>query len=220
MADLNSYMTANNPREIELSYSLDIENVFEKLNTRASAFKMGFEFKDGITGKHIAFKKEPELDVALRLTVKDGNKIKITPIIQENQTTVNSVRVDKNSVVRQGFKGVANLPLRRGEYIDAVTETVKKILNNEPVEDYVAPVADVGVQGGGAPAQKKDWLVTLLLCIFFGNIGIHRFYVGKIGTGILYLLTVGFCGIGYLIDLIKIIMGSFTDKDGNEIKRT
>ena len=58
-----------------------------------------------------------------------------------------------------------------------------------------------------------------MLCIFLGHIGVHRFYVGKTGTGILYILTIGFCGIGYLVDLIKIIMGSFTDKNGNQIKR-
>ena len=65
--------------------------------------------------------------------------------------------------------------------------------------------------------SEKDWLVTLLLCIFVGGIGVHRFYAGKIGTGILQLITCGGCGIWSLIDLIMIITGKFTDKDGNEI---
>lgn len=65
--------------------------------------------------------------------------------------------------------------------------------------------------------SEKDWLVTLLLCIFFGGIGVHRFYAGKIGTGILQLITLGGCGIWTLVDLIMIIIGSFTDKDGNKI---
>ena len=66
--------------------------------------------------------------------------------------------------------------------------------------------------------SDKNWLTTLLLCIFLGGIGVHRFYAGKIGTGILQLLTVGGCGIWTLIDLIMIIMGKFTDKDGNCIQ--
>ena len=66
--------------------------------------------------------------------------------------------------------------------------------------------------------SEKEWLVTLLLCLFLGSIGVHRFYVGKIGTGILQILTLGGCGIWVLIDLIMIITGSFKDKDGNPIQ--
>ena len=89
-------------------------------------------------------------------------------------------------------------------------ETVKKILNGEEVEDYVAPEV---------PVETKDWLTTFLLCLFLGGLGVHRYYVGKIGTGILYTLTAGLFGIGYLVDFIKILCGKFTDKDGNLIQR-
>ena len=65
--------------------------------------------------------------------------------------------------------------------------------------------------------SDKNWLARLLLCLFLGGIGVHRFYVGKVGTGILQLITLGGCGIWTLIDLIMIITGSFTDKDGNKI---
>lgn len=65
--------------------------------------------------------------------------------------------------------------------------------------------------------SEKDWLVTLLLCLFLGSIGVHRFYTGKIGTGLLQLFTLGGCGIWVLIDLIMILVGNFKDKDGNAI---
>ena len=63
----------------------------------------------------------------------------------------------------------------------------------------------------------KRILPAFLLCFFFGWLGIHRFYVGKVGTGILMILTIGGLGIWALIDFIMIIVGAFTDKQGNKI---
>ena len=67
--------------------------------------------------------------------------------------------------------------------------------------------------------SEKNWVVVLLLCIFLGELGIHRFYVGKIGTGIIYLLTGGLFGIGWVVDLILIIVGRFKDKEGKLVKQ-
>lgn len=75
----------------------------------------------------------------------------------------------------------------------------------------VAAVADVEV-------SEKGFVPTLLLCFFLGGLGVHRFYVGKIGTGILMLLTLGGLGIWTLIDFIIIATQSFKDKQGLLIK--
>lgn len=64
---------------------------------------------------------------------------------------------------------------------------------------------------------QKSWLVTLLLCLFVGTLGVHRFYVGKIGTGILQLITFGGFGIWTLVDIILIACKKFTDANGDLI---
>jgi TM2 domain-containing membrane protein YozV len=60
-------------------------------------------------------------------------------------------------------------------------------------------------------------LAALLLCFFLGCLGVHRFYVGKVGTGVAMIFTLGGLGIWTLIDLIMIIVGGFTDANGKYV---
>ena len=66
--------------------------------------------------------------------------------------------------------------------------------------------------------SEKNFVATLILAILLGGFGVHRFYVGKIGTGIVMLLTLGALGIWTLIDVIMIAVGNFKDSNGLPIK--
>lgn len=66
--------------------------------------------------------------------------------------------------------------------------------------------------------SEKSGIACLLFLLLLNPWGIHRMYVGKIGTGILYLLTLGGLGLWWLIDLIMLCVGSFTDADGATVK--
>ncbi len=64
----------------------------------------------------------------------------------------------------------------------------------------------------------KSKTTTLILAIFLGGLGVDRFYVGKVGTGILKLITGACLGIWWLIDIILIAAGKYTDKNGNPLQ--
>lgn len=73
-----------------------------------------------------------------------------------------------------------------------------------------------GAPNGRLSTQESDKLImpAALLCFFLGFLGVHRFYVGKVGTGILQLVTLGGFGIWAFIDFIMIVVGSFRDSEG------
>lgn len=62
--------------------------------------------------------------------------------------------------------------------------------------------------------SDRSFVAALLLCFFFGVLGFHRFYVGKIGTGILLLISCGGLGVWWIVDFVLIATSHFKDKDG------
>ena len=70
----------------------------------------------------------------------------------------------------------------------------------------------------GKDGGNKSQLTALLLCIFLGGLGIHRFYLGYTWQGVVQLLTGGGCGIWALIDLVRIIIGDLKPKGGEYAK--
>ena len=66
------------------------------------------------------------------------------------------------------------------------------------------------------PVSHRSRILAIILCCvgFCGLGGLHRLYVGKLGTGIIWLLTGGLLGIGTIVDLISLIIGTFTDNAG------
>lgn len=74
-----------------------------------------------------------------------------------------------------------------------------------------------GAQGYSGQVGRKEFVVTWLLSLLLGGLGVDRFYLGKIGTGILKLITVGGAGIWAVIDLVLVLAGATRDKDGMKL---
>lgn len=84
--------------------------------------------------------------------------------------------------------------------------------NYSPKSNYYTPY-----HSGNVDASPKSRLIALLLCIFLGFFGVHRYYIGKIGTGIIWTLTAGCIYIGWIVDIILIACGKMTDSNGDLI---
>lgn len=87
-------------------------------------------------------------------------------------------------------------------YKDQSPENAQQPVYNEPVTEHYTFYDTFYVQ-----KKRKRNLVPLLLCIFLGVFGAHKFYEGKFGMGILYLFTAGLFHIGWIYDIIVLAKG-------------
>ena len=91
-----------------------------------------------------------------------------------------------------------------GRQVEAVKSEAAQpsvVINNSNTNSNINTNVNAGGRGGN---PKNKW-VAFLLCLFLGFIGAHKFYEGKVGTGILYLFTMGLFGVGALVDLIVLL---------------
>lgn len=87
--------------------------------------------------------------------------------------------------------------------------------SSKPKRTPAAPVETYTPAPAGTSSKSHG--LALLLCIFLGYFGVHYFYAGRIGMGFLYLFTIGLCGIGWIVDIVRICKGTFVDSEGNII---
>lgn len=109
----------------------------------------------------------------------------------------------------------ASFPVEQKSAQTTSTVTMQENISKPQLkEDVKKELTSPAVVKGG----DKSQVTALLLCIFLGGIGVHRYYLGYIWQGIVQTLTFGGLGVWALIDLIRIITGSLQPKDGSYSK--
>ena len=99
-----------------------------------------------------------------------------------------------------------------------VKKAVKKIEKKQAETNKNAPIQSTSsnaAQGSGIPLSSDEQIIAILLCLFLGGLGIHRFYLGYTTIGVIQLLTAGGCGVWVLIDFIRLIIGDLGRAGGS-----
>lgn len=140
------------------------------------------------------------------------------PVSRKDDDEKAKARVEKASAELRKFSEDKNLSYKelkevaltlKGEKL-SLKEKIALKLFRKKISD--AAVAEASSQAAGS--DGKSQVIALILCIFVGSLGVHRFYLGYTWQGIVQLLTLGLCGIWTLIDLIRIITGDLKPKNG------
>lgn len=140
--------------------------------------------------------------------------------------TVQSVNSTENAAVEASIVNtalVSSTILAKNEVATAQNSTqtsshaVKSptVISKKAAVNAISNANTKAIKKNADPGEGKSQMIALILCIFVGVLGIHRFYLGYTMEGVLMLLTGGGCGVWALIDLIRIITGDLKPVDGD-----
>lgn len=168
----------------------------------------------------------------------NNNPVKQTPKKVKAKSDVVAVAQNTDNVTVQSVKSTENTAREASTVTTAVvsnnilaknevatvkyanqtsTQAVKSstVVSKKAAVNAISNTNTKAVKKNAAPGEGKSQLIALILCIFVGVLGIHRFYLGYTMEGVVQLLTAGGCGIWSLIDLVRIITGDLKPKDGD-----
>lgn len=206
-----------------LFLSIIIAFVFSSCTMEKRVYLSGYhvEWKNGkiVSQNHDSFNNKQDIETSQL----EPNKVTSDVIIVDKceDVSLNQPSINDNELLASNDNSVLPISLikdktsfTQNQNVVYQSNQVKKS-NTQILKELKKQKKNVSKEAKKSNSSGKSQLVALLLCIFVGAIGIHRFYLGYIGIGIIQLLTAGGCGIWALIDLIRIITGGLGPKDGN-----
>jgi thiol:disulfide interchange protein len=181
-------------------------NIQWNSKAHASKLKQAENKTDEIASQKVI--TEEKSDVS---NVSNFSEVSIETVSSNSISESESASIDNESIaILPQYKILLNSNAKKSTLTKSeFTSGVKTKINKK--NNTTQPNSTNESKGGG----DRSWLVALLLCFFLGGLGLHRFYLGYNGIGLLMLFTGGFFGILWLIDFFRILFHSLKPKNGD-----
>ena len=178
-------------------------------------YTKGFNIKSQNNNNHnLALKDQNTLDLNSEES-KENNDNTISDLVFASKEGVIIEQSIANQTLRTELKNLNSLLINEKNAVK-INKTVDPVLLKDLKKEFKAnkkqvkeTIKSLAKSGKKEPVSGNEKTVALILLILVGALGIHKFYLGQIGPGILYLFTGGLCGIGLIIDLIKLLTDTY-----------
>lgn len=198
-------------------YALSDANFIDRRNNRPRVYE--FYIKDAFPVL-VSEPDNPKDAKAIAIYI-DGVKIGYVPadLCTAVHTIMRGSYSTTASITGGPWKQALNSRIQRGETNRVIHISIESDLIARDIHRISNQTGGRSMQNYTTNTSDKSKSTALLLCIFLGYFGIHYFYVGRIGMGILFLCTFGLFGIGWIVDIIRIAVGSFRDNVGAPLRK-
>ena len=178
-------------------------------------YTKGFNIKSQNNNNHnLALKDQNTFDLNSEES-KENNDNTISDLVFASKEGVIIEQSIANQTLRTELKNLNSLLINEKNAVK-INKTVDPVLLKDLKKEFKAnkkqvkeTIKSLAKSGKKEPVSGNEKTVALILLILVGALGIHKFYLGQIGPGILYLFTGGLCGIGLIIDLIKLLTDTY-----------
>jgi len=178
-------------------------------------YTKGFNIKSQNNNNHnLALKDQNTFDLNSEES-KENNDNTISDLVFASKEGVIIEQSIANQTLRTELKNLNSLLINEKNAVK-INKTVDPVLLKDLKKEFKAnkkqvkeTIKSLAKSGKKEPVSGNEKTVALILLILVGALGIHKFYLGQIGPGILYLFTGGLCGIGLIIDLVKLLTDTY-----------
>ena len=178
-------------------------------------YTKGFNIKSQNKNNHNLALKDQSSSVYSSVVYLENNDNTNTDLIFASKEGVIIEQSIANQTLRTELKNLNSLLINEKNAVKT-NKTVDPVLLKDLKKEFKAnkkqvkeTIKSLAKSGKKEPVSGNEKTVALILLILVGALGIHKFYLGQIGPGILYLFTGGLCGIGLIIDLVKLLTDTY-----------